>query len=185
MFEYQLHIYLIAAIVFVAIDRLFSVFGIDLISQMSSWINKVLNTSLPLDSYAYIVCGIAALILVSKRDNWLPFLGEAVFPHNILEEKFPSDFTEEIHKNVGVPNAKVIYWASKDTGDETTPVFEAYEDFSNAGVALSDASGNVIFKVHKSTGYVVPSGRYIKRHVHYRIAHNKYSMLGRVNTVYY
>ena len=69
--------------------------------------------------------------------------------------------------------------------NETTPVFEAYDDFSNAGVAMSNAQGNAVLKVQKSTGYIVPNGKYIKRHVHYRLAKDEYSMLGSVNTAYY
>ena len=186
MFEYELHIYLLTIVVFVSIEMLFfTVFDISLIDIITQAINSFFGTNFYLRDYVYLAAGISGLLIAFKRDNWLPFLGRSVFPHNILRQQTPQDATEEITVNVKEPNAKVIYWASKDTQNETTPVFEAYDDFSNAGVAISDKDGNAILKVRKSTGYIVPNGKYIKRHVHYRLAMDEYSMLGSVNTAYY
>jgi len=186
MFEYELHMYLLTIVVFMSIEMMFfSLTDISIIDIITQLINNVLNTNFYFRDYVYIVAGIAGLLIAFKRDNWLPFLGRSVFPHSILQQQTPKQATQEITVNVKVPNAKVIYWASKDTQNETTPVFEAYDDFSNAGVALSDAQGNAVLKVQKSTGYIVPSGKYIKRHVHYRLAKDEYSMLGSVNTAYY
>ncbi len=186
MFEYELHIYLLAIVVFMSIEMMFfSLTDISIIDIITQLINNLLNTNFYFKDYVYIVAGIAGLLIALKRDNWLPFLGRSVFPHSILQQQTPTQATQEITVNVKVPNAKVIYWASKDTQNETTPVFEAYDDFSNAGVAMSNAQGNAVLKVQKSTGYIVPSGKYIKRHVHYRLAKDEYSMLGSVNTAYY
>ena len=186
MFEYELHMYLLTIVVFMSIEMMFfSLTDISIIDIITQLINNVLNTNFYFKDYVYLVAGIAGLLIAFKRDNWLPFLGRSVFPHSILQQQTPKQATQEITVNVKVPNAKVIYWASKDTQNETTPVFEAYDDFSNAGVALSDAQGNAVLKVQKSTGYIVPSGKYIKRHVHYRLAKDEYSMLGSVNTAYY
>tara|TARA_Y100000389_G_scaffold2101_1_gene2114 strand:- start:64 stop:624 length:561 start_codon:yes stop_codon:yes gene_type:complete len=186
MFEYELHIYLLTIVVFVSIEMLFfTVFDISIIDTMTNIVNSLLNTNFYFRDYVYLAAGIAGLLIAFKRDNWLPFLGRSVFPHSILQQQSPQDATQEITVNVKEPNAKVIYWASKDTNNETTPVFEAYDDFSNAGVAISNSNGDAILKVRKSTGYIVPNGKYIKRHVHYRLAKDEYSMLGSVNTKYY
>ena len=186
MFEYELHMYLLTIVVFMSIEMMFfSLTDISIIDNITQLINNLLNTNFYFKDYVYIVAGISGLLIALKRDNWLPFLGRSVFPHSILQQQAPQDATEEITINVKEPNAKVIYWASKDTNNETTPVFEAYDDFSNAGVAISNSNGDAILKVRKSTGYIVPNGKYIKRHVHYRLAKDEYSMLGSVNTKYY
>ena len=186
MFEYELHIYLLTIVVFISIEMMFfSLTDISLIDTITQIINSFLNTNFYFRDYIYLAAGIAGLLIAFKRDNWLPFLGRSVFPHNILRQQTPQDATEEITVNVKVPNAKVIYWASKDTNNEITPVFDAYDDFSNAGVAISNTQGDAVLKVRKSTGYIVPNGKYIKRHVHYRLAKDEYSMLGSVNTAYY
>jgi hypothetical protein len=186
MFEYELHMYLLTLVVFVSIEMMFSsITDISIIDIITQIINSFLGTNFFFKDYIYVICGLAGLMITLKRDNWLPFLGRSVFPHSILQQQAPQDATEEITVNVKEPNAKVIYWASKDTKNETTPVFDAYDDFSNAGVTMSDKDGNAILKVRKSTGYIVPNGKYIKRHVHYRLAKDEYSMLGSVNTAYY
>lgn len=186
MFEYELHIYLMTFIVFVSIEMMFfTVFDISLIDTITQAFNSIMGTNFFLKDYVYLAAGIAGILISLKRDNWLPFLGRAVFPHNILQQQAPQDATEEIIVNVKEPNAKVIYWASNDTKNETTPVFDAYGDFSNAGVAISNSNGDATLKVRKSTGYIVPNGKHIKRHVHYRLAKDEYSMLGSVNTEYY
>jgi len=186
MFEYELHIYLLTILVFISIEMMFfSLTDISIIDTMTNIVNSLLNTNFYFRDYVYLVAGIAGLLIAFKRDNWLPFLGRSVFPHSILQQQSPQNATEEIIVNVKEPNAKVIYWASKDTKNETTPVFEAYDDFSNAGVAISNSNGDAVLRVRKSTGYIVPNGKYIKRHVHYRLAKDEYSMLGSVNTAYY
>ena len=37
---------------------------------------------------------------------------------------------------------------------------------------------------NKGTGYIVPSGKYIKPHVHYRELKTEYSMIGPVETIF-
>lgn len=185
MEEYYLHIYIIALIVFVAIDSCLKVFGVSVIEIISSFLNKLLRTNLRFENYVYVTAGVFAVIFLLKRDNWLPFLGQTVFPKGLLKENIPVEFDKQIKANVGQGNAKVIYWASNDTKNENTNVFDAYGDFSNGGITTSDSKGNVTFKFNTGTGYVVPNGKYIKRHIHYRVMKDKYSMLGRVRTLFY
>ena len=183
--EYNIHIYIISLIVFVIIDYATSVFGVSILSYLSQYLNQLLNTNIPFKEYTILFAGLCALLFISKRDNWLPFLGQTVFPKGLLKDSSPTTFNKQVTLNVGIPNAKVVYWASNDTKNETTPVFDAYGDFSNAGVAISNSNGDATLKVRKSTGYIVPNGKHIKRHVHYRLAKDEYSMLGSVNTEYY
>lgn len=185
MEEYYLHIYIIALIVFVTIDTCLKVFGISVVEIISSFLNKMLRTNLRFENYIYVTAGVFAVLILLKRDTWLPFLGQTVIPKGILKENIPENYNKEIKTNVGEANAKVIYWASNDTKNENTKVFDAYGDFSNGGITTSDTKGDVVFKFNTGTGYIVPSGKYIKRHVHYRVMKDKYSMLGRVKTVFY
>lgn len=174
LLEYKIHFYLAGFIIFAALELALSVFNV-----------SIMDYFMPLKKPVYILAGISAFLFAIKRDNWLPFLGQTVFPHNILQDQEPEDATEELQISTSIPNAKIVYWASKDTQNETTPVFDAYDDFSNAGITTTNEKGEAILKIRKSTGYIVPSGKYIKRHVHYRIGKGKHSMLGRVRTYFY
>ena len=185
MEEFYLHIYIISLVVFAAIDSCLKVFGITIVRDLSNLLNKFLSTNLMFDNYFYITAGVFAVIFFLKRDNWLPFLGQTVFPKGLLKENLPEDYDKEVSTNVGIPNAKVIYWASYDTKNENTNVFDAYGDFANGGVTTSNEKGDVVFKFNSGTGYIVPGEKYIKRHVHYRVMKDKYSILGRVKTVFY
>ena len=185
MDEYYLHIYIIALVVFVAIDSCLRVFGINIIYSLSVLLNDLLKSTLRFDNYIYVTAGVLAVIFLLKRDVFLPFLGQTVFPKGLLKENLPDNYDREITANVGQANAKVVYWASNDTENENTEVFDAYGDFSNGGITTSDENGNALFKFNTGTGYIVPNGKYIKRHVHYRVMKDKYSMLGRVRTLFY
>ena len=46
---------------------------------------------------------------------------------------------------------------------------EAYGDFSNSGVVMSNSSGLAELPILAGSGYTVPSGRKLDRHVHYRV----------------
>ena len=62
-------------------------------------------------------------------------------------------------------------------------VEQAYGAYSNAGVTVSDKNGFAVLTFNKGTGYIVPSGKYIKPHVHYREL-NEFGMMGSVKTRY-
>ena len=63
-------------------------------------------------------------------------------------------------------------------------VMKAYDDYSNSGVVM-EKNGIVKLKVIKGSGYFVPSGKFIKPHVHYRILNKTNGMMGPIRTVYY
>jgi ABC-type Fe3+-hydroxamate transport system substrate-binding protein len=82
------------------------------------------------------------------------------------------------------PNTKVAYWAALPKGDNPD-VITAYGDYSNSGVVMSDANGNAVLQFNKGTGYIVPGGKYIRPHVHYRVFYSHHpEILSRVHTVY-
>jgi hypothetical protein len=74
------------------------------------------------------------------------------------------------------PGTKVAYWAakpeskpeSKPTEGPVPPVKAAYDDFDNSGVVVANEQGVAKLVFNKGTSYVVPSGRKLESHVHYR-----------------
>jgi uncharacterized membrane protein YuzA (DUF378 family) len=134
----------------------------------------------------YFAVGISALYLAFKRDVYLPFLGETVLPCAAFAARTPDNANQEVIINT-LPNTKVIYWASEPKGDASGNIESwdvAYNDFSNAGVAISDDKGKAVlrFRGHPQS-YKVPFKGVIKPHVHFRIC-EKYGMVGPVQTYY-
>jgi len=130
----------------------------------------------------YIFAGFFIIYLSSKKETWLPFLGNTVIPASLIPET----------KNIGdtsitikiTPNTKVAYWSSLPSNDKEILVEKAYGNYSNAGVSKSDKDGFAILTFNKGTGYIVPSGKYIKPHIHYRELNTEYSIIGPVKTIY-
>lgn len=145
--------------------------------------NKLRNyEDLPYEKIVYISVAMAAVVLATNRDFWLPFLGESVLPHSMIPLKNIIKYDTVI--KVPVPKgAKVAYWAAYPH-DNTPRVTQAYGDFENGGVVMAK-EGIAELKVVKGSGYIVPSGRYIAPHVHYRVLNNENGMMGPVKTVYY
>ena len=148
----------------------------------------VVSTFLPklLAKAIYLAVGIAALYLVTKRDVYLPFLGETVMPCAAFAARTPDNANKEITITT-LPNTKVIFWASEPKGDVSGNLQNwdvAYNDFTNAGVAISDEHGKAIlrFRGHPQE-YKVPFKGVIKSHVHFRIC-EKNGMVGPVQTYY-
>jgi hypothetical protein len=81
------------------------------------------------------------------------------------------------------PNAKVVYWAAKPN-DKVVEVEEAYGDFSNSGVVMANNMGEATLTFSKGSEYVVPSGKQLKSHVHYREFKDRYGMMGPVQSVF-
>ena len=115
-----------------------------------------------------VVALIAALSLIVRRNVYLPFLGETVYPCDNLVNKSPdgADLTVTV---ADIPaGAKVVYWASEPSTSIVSNPWDAYGKYENSGVVTADASGKAVLSIRKPTGYKVPSGRELKPHVHYR-----------------
>lgn len=133
----------------------------------------------------YVLVGVAALLHAFSRDYYLPFLGETVYPCGALTAKTPKGADKSVTVQVA-PNANVIFWAAEPAASAAHPVAEnpwlAYDEFANAGVARSDASGVAVLKVRRPGQYKVSFGRALPAHVHYRVC-SRGGMLGAVQTV--
>jgi uncharacterized membrane protein YuzA (DUF378 family) len=152
--------------------------------DLVKWISSSLNLPI-LSRIIYSLVGLAALYLVLKRDVYLPFLNESVYPSSTLTDKVPEDATVKVTINVK-PGAKVVYWASDSKKNPNQSVvsdpWTAYDAYENAGVATADAKGIAVLTVREPVKYAIPSGRVLSRHVHYRYVVRP-GMLSRVETV--
>jgi hypothetical protein len=115
-----------------------------------------------------VIAMIAALSLAFRRDTYLPFLGETVYPCENLAEKTPDGADSTVTVTDVPANAKVIYWAAEPSTTVIGNPWDAYGKYENSGVATADESGRAQLRIRKPTGYKVPSGRELKPHVHYR-----------------
>lgn len=159
-----------------------SIININLVKLLNDYLDNIIGTNSNLDKIIYITIAVAGLYL-SNRDSFLPFLGKTVIPPSVIPLKTNKFQEDTVEINVK-PNSKVIYWATKKSKDNKPDVWTAYDDYSNSGVVMSDKYGKAILKLQKGTGYIVPGGKYIPPHVHYRFE-LKPGKLSRIETVYY
>ena len=172
----SLNIFMNVLVFIVAANAVLSNYGFNIFNKLDSLIGNNIS------KFIYFITGIAIILLAMKKQTWLPFLGDTVIPVTLIPEtKNVGDTTIKIKVK---PNTKVAYWSSLPSNDEKPPVDKAYGDYSNAGVSKSDNDGFATLTFNKGTGYVVPSGRYIKPHIHYRELNTEYSMIGPVKTIY-
>ena len=121
----------------------------------------------------YILIGVCALLVCFRRDVYLPFLGQAVFPSGAIQLKTPSGASESVTIKTR-PGAKVVYWAS-----EPDPVADAvnipswdkaYGDYENSGMVIADERGEAVLLIRgPPQPYRVPFHGRIDSHVHFRV----------------
>jgi uncharacterized membrane protein YuzA (DUF378 family) len=159
--------------------------GYNIVDILSREINKLFNSNIPINTIIYLIVAMAGIWLAFKRVTWLPFLGKSVLPGNLIPLKQHNNPDRTIQIST-LPNVKIAYWASLNKGD-TTDVRKAYGNYENSGVVMSDANGNVSLPIMNGTGYTLPSGTVLKKHIHYRIIDlpQAEGMMGKINTVYY
>lgn len=131
----------------------------------------------------------ASLLFLVSRETYLPFLGTTVFPSSLLgADRGPAaGATAPLEFSVPIDGAKegarVIYWAAAPDTKIVPNPYDAYGAFENAGVATVK-NGAVSLKLHCPASYKVPSGKVLKRHVHYRVCCEQRGMLGKVRTAF-
>jgi uncharacterized membrane protein YuzA (DUF378 family) len=136
-------------------------------------LNQITN-KFEISKIVYVVIGLSALFLITKRDVYLPFLGDTVYPCDSLKEHIPNNHTEKTKVKVP-PYAVVVYWAAEPETEtmvhESNPLV-AYQKYENSGVVKADENGEAILKFRKPQEYTVPnmgiSSKKLKPHVHYR-----------------
>ena len=136
-------------------------------------------------TYIYVLVGVSALAIMFDRDTYLPFLGPMVVPCSVLETRDPPGATREVKINVG-PNVKIIYWAAEpSSGEKLNSWKNAYLDYQNAGVAVSNGNGEAVLKIRDPQSYKVPFKGKLEPHVHYRVCGSgeEVGWMGKINTV--
>lgn len=179
----KIHMICLALVIIGSINWGTTALGWNLVEILNSSINQLVGMNIPLNKVIYILVALAAIKLAIKRDNWLQFLGNAVLPGSLIPLKQnKGDTVVEIKVR---PNSRIAYWASLPSDEKTPEVNKAYGDYSNSGVVMSDEKGIAKLTIQKGTDYIVPSGRVIKRHVHYRELDQAWGMVGPVKTKKY
>lgn len=122
------------------------------------------------------------LILGTRRDTYLPFLGTTVMPAALLKTPTEAvgDVTSKLYINMpdGTP---VVYWASMPSDTVIEDPFKAYAEFKNSNMAVVK-NKTAELRVECPSKYKIPSGRTLQPHVHYRVVY-KNGLLGPVETV--
>lgn len=139
----------------------------------------------------YVMFGLSGLYVCTDRDYYLPFLGDTVIPDGLLQPhvKPMSANLQKKLKNLP-PYTKVMYWSAEPCevtetcGVEKMP-WEAYGDYTNAGIATTDANGDAMIHIRgKPQSYNVPyKSEVIMPHVHYRYKKNN-GMYSKIFTLY-
>ena len=140
-----------------------------------------------MSSILYVIIGACSLMLAFRRDVYLPFLGQTVFPAGALALKTPQSANESVEITTR-PGAKVVYWATEpnvNADPKKIPGWDtAYDEFDNSGVVAADDTGKAILRVRgPPQPYTVPIQGKIKSHVHFRVEEPS-GFFGRVKTYY-
>jgi uncharacterized membrane protein YuzA (DUF378 family) len=181
-YSYKIEMLIKLIMVLCALNISFTQININLFSKLETLLEGVFNKQLKVERILYLVGGICTIIFIMNKHNWLPFLGSSVLPSPLVPLKTIEGNTK-VTVNVS-PNTKVAYWSAKPTEKQLPTVEEAYDDYSNSGVIMSDSNGKATIVFNKGSGYIVPNGRFIERHVHYRELSDEWGMMGPVQTVY-
>lgn len=181
-YSYKIEMFIKLIMVLCALNISFTQIDINLFSKLENLLTNVFNKQIKFERILYLVGGVCTIIFIMNKHNWLPFLGSSVLPSTFVPLKSIEGNTK-VTVNVS-PNTKVAYWSAKQTAKQLPTVTEAYDDYSNSGVVMSDSNGKATIVFNKGSGYIVPSGRFIDRHVHYRELSDEWGMMGPVQTVY-
>ena len=177
----RIHMFMVSILILICINQFIGVFFPNPLNYLSNLIDTKIKIGL--SSIIYSIAGIIAIKLFMTRDFYLPFLGYTVIPSTLMPVHIPD------RTNISIPiktkpNTKIIYWSALAT-NKNTKVEEAYNDYVNSGVVISDDNGSANLQIQESTGYIVPRNKHIKRHVHYRLVDETLGMLSPVETIYY
>lgn len=131
------------------------------------------------------VVAAAAVYLFSRRDTWLPFLGQTALPTTLLRLGGPAASQELMTVQVSVdPSAThVAYWAADSSATISEGPSAAYGSFANSGTAAVEG-GVAQIKIMCPGMYTVGmpiAKKSIDRHVHYRECYPS-GMMGPVRT---
>ena len=144
---------------------LIGLFDFNLVKSFGSLFGQ--NLQNPITRIIYIIISMVALILLSQRDTFLPFLGRTVMPQPLTEYKPSGKLKIKVITNLP-PNVKVIYWAAHPSNKIIDNPYDAYGDYVNQGVTKTDENGKAILQFLIPSSYKVPYKSALTLHIHYR-----------------
>ena len=132
-----------------------------------------------------ILC-VAAILLMTELDFYLPFLGDAVFPDGLLADNVHPHGADTVSDIVVPPGSKVIFWAAEpcmDKCDASIMAWDAYDGYKNSGIATAGPDGIAQLRFKGPQSYSVPrKSDALNPHVHYRYFTSS-GMMSKVYTV--
>ena len=129
----------------------------------------------------------AAVIMIMKKETFLPFLGLAHLPNTLIaEEKLPkgANLSYSIDMKEYEDGTIIIYWAANKTDKIIEDPYEAYKNYNNVGVSkVKDGKAEV--RIFCPDKYKVKKvfNKLLERHFHYRIVYKDTGFLSPVMTV--
>ena len=129
----------------------------------------------------------AAVVLIMKKETFLPFLGLVHLPNTLIaEEKIPNgaNISYSIDMNDYEDGTKIIYWAANKTDKIIEDPYEAYKNYNNVGVTKVK-NGKAEVRIFCPDRYKVKKvfTQLLERHFHYRIVFKDTGFLSPVMTV--
>jgi hypothetical protein len=129
----------------------------------------------------------ASIILMIKKDTFLPFLGLTVLPNTLIaDEKIPqgANVSYSIDMNDYEEGTVVIYWAANKTDKIIEDPYEAYKNYNNVGVSKVK-NGKAEVRIFCPDKYKVKKifNQLLERHFHYRIVFKETGFLSPVMTI--
>jgi hypothetical protein len=129
----------------------------------------------------------ASIILMIKKDTFLPFLGLTVLPNTLIaDEKIPqgANVSYSIDMNDYEEGTVVIYWAANKTDKIIEDPYEAYKNYNNVGVSKVK-NGKAEVRIFCPDKYKVKKifNQLLERHFHYRIVFKDTGFLSPVMTI--
>ena len=129
----------------------------------------------------------ATIVLMMKKETFLPFLGLAHLPNTLIaEEKIPNgaNISYSIDMNDYEDGTKIIYWAANKTDKIIEDPYEAYKNYNNVGVTKVK-NGKAEVRIFCPDRYKVKKvfTQLLERHFHYRIVFKDNGFLSPVMTV--
>jgi hypothetical protein len=128
-----------------------------------------------------------AIVLIMKKETFLPFLGLAHVPNTLIaEERIPNgaNISYSIDMNDYEDGTKIIYWAANKTDKIIEDPYEAYKNYNNVGVSKVK-NGKAEVRIFCPDKYKVKKifNQLLERHFHYRIVFKDTGFLSPVMTV--
>jgi uncharacterized protein len=150
--------------------------------NLVKYINDATFNNELFEKLVYTLVGVAGLYMLFNRTYYLPFLGKTVMPSSAVKPyEQPSTSAILFPLDIVDKDAKlVVYWAAKPASgnklleNKLSGPYEAYDDYSNYGVA-EVKDGKVTIKIECPQQYSVNKFGVMKKvlpkHMHYRTVH--------------